>query len=137
MASGGTLAAHEFKPPALSERLLNFGAAVLKLTRKLHKDGIDYHLVRQIVKSATSAGANYQEACAAESRADFIHKLQISLKELNETHYWLQLIGKGYDSISTRELTIATQENKELCAIIAQSIITAKTRSVSAKLSHR
>ena len=64
----------------LSERLLNFGADIITMARTLRSDAMEYHLAKQIVRSATSAGANYQEACAAESRADFVHKLQISLK---------------------------------------------------------
>jgi four helix bundle protein len=82
------------------------------------------------VRSATSAGANYEEACSGESRADFIHKLQIGLKELNETLYWLRLIEKS--QINTNPVIRSMiEENKELCAIFARSVLTAKTRSPS------
>jgi four helix bundle protein len=112
----------------LSDRLLNFSAAVIKLARILRKGPVDNHLARQLVRSATSAGANYEEACSGESRADFIHKLQISLKELNETLYWLRLIDKSQIN-STPEIRTLIQENKELCAIVARSVLTAKNRS--------
>ena len=114
----------------LSKRFLGFAAMVIRMVRSLRKDAIDFHIAKQVIRSATSAGANYQEACAAESRADFIHKLQISLKELNETLYWLHLMELISDSSSIRNLPVAIQENKELGAIIGKSIVTAKTSSV-------
>jgi len=112
----------------LSERLLNFGASVIKLTRSLRKGPVDNHVARQLLRSATSAGANYEEACSGESRADFIHKLQIALKELNETLYWLKLIDRSQIN-SSSEIATMIQENKELCAIVARSVLTAKNRS--------
>ena len=121
----------------LSERLLNFGGAVIRVTRRLKRDQIDFHIVRQVTRSATSSGANYQEACGAESRADFIHKLQLSLKELYETLYWLRLISKVCDLTSIPNLPMIIQENKELCAIIAKSVITAKERLRTTKLAGR
>ena len=114
----------------LSKRFLGFAAMVIRMVRSLRKDAIDFHIAKQVIRSATSAGANYQEACAAESRADFVHKLQISLKELNETLYWLHLMELISDSSSIRNLPVAIQENKELGAIIGKSIVTAKTSSV-------
>lgn len=113
----------------LSERLLNFSAGVIRLARALRRGPVDNHLARQIVRSATSAGANYEEACSGESRADFIHKLQIALKELNETLYWLRLIDKSSQIKSNEELKALTKENKELCAILARSVLTAKNRA--------
>ncbi|MBW2003386.1 MAG: four helix bundle protein [Deltaproteobacteria bacterium] len=77
--------------------------------------------------SSTSAGANYEEACGAESRADFIHKLQIALKELRETIYWLRLIKKS-KLVSSVTLEMLIQEAKELANIIAKSIITARKK---------
>jgi four helix bundle protein len=110
----------------LSERLLNFAASIIKFVRSLRKDQINNHLVRQLVRSATSAGANYEEACSAESLADFVHKLQITLKELNETLYWLKLIDKFQVNAGIKSII---QENKELCAIVARSVLTAKNRA--------
>ena len=79
------------------------------------------------MRSSTSAGANYEEAYGAESRADFIHKLQIVLKELRETLYWLRLIKKS-NLVSITTLEVLIQEGKELTNIIAKSIITAKKK---------
>jgi four helix bundle protein len=71
----------------LSERLLDFAASCIKLTVRLNRTAAGKHIAIQLMRSATSSGANYEEACGAESRADFIHKLQLVLKELKESLY--------------------------------------------------
>jgi len=109
----------------LSERLLNFAAEVIKLVVKLNKTAVGRHIGGQLTRASTSAGANYEEACGAESRADFIHKLQIVLKELRESLYWLRLIRKT-NLFSGPALEKIIQEAKELTNIIAKSIVTAK-----------
>ncbi len=78
-----------------STRLLNFAADVIKLTNRLNSSYTAHHLTKQVIRSATSMGANYEEACNAESRNDFVHKLQIVLKESQETLFWLRLIEKS------------------------------------------
>ena len=79
----------------------------------------------QILRSGTATTANYGEARGAESRSDFIHKLRIVLKELNETAVWLQLIDQT--SLLPSEITApVVAENDELCRIIAASIKTAR-----------
>ena len=89
-------------------RELSFGFAlrVVKLCRFLEKEKKEYVLSRQLLKSGTAIGALIREAQQAESRADFIHKLSIALKEANETEYWIDLLyqsqlieKKGYESI--------------------------------------
>lgn len=79
----------------ISERLLNFAGEIIKLIVQLNKNAIGRQISNQLLRSATSGGANYEEACGAESRADFTHKLQIVLKELRETIFWLRLIKKS------------------------------------------
>ena len=115
----------KMKENNLSERLLNFAAEVIKLAVKLNKTAVGPHIAGQLTRASTSAGANYEEACGAESRADFIHKLQIVLKELRESLYWLRLIRKT-SLISGPALEKLIQEGKELTNIIAKSIVTAK-----------
>ncbi|MCH7938438.1 MAG: four helix bundle protein [Candidatus Marinimicrobia bacterium] len=111
----------------ISERLLNFAVGIIKLAPRLNKTAVGRHISGQLTKSGTSSGANYEEACAAESRADFIHKLQIVLKELRETLYWLRLIKKAaLISSNDKNLLGLLQETEELTNIIAKSIITAK-----------
>ncbi len=74
---------------------MNFAVEIVKLAMKLFRTPAERHIGKQITSSGTSAGANYEEACGGESRADFVHKLQIVLKELRETVYWLRVINKA------------------------------------------
>jgi len=67
-------------PGDLSERIETFAAEVIKGIPGIHKTFAGRHIAGQLIRSSTSAGANYEEACGAESRQDFIHKLQIVLK---------------------------------------------------------
>ena len=111
----------------LSERLLDFAADILKLIARLNKTAVGRHIGSQLTRSGTSSGANYEEACGAESRADFIHKLQLVLKELKESRYWLRLIERANLLSGQRESFEALlQEADELTKIIAKSIVTAK-----------
>ncbi len=110
----------------LSERLLDFGVAVLNFLSSLDDNGVARHVSGQLARFATSSGANYEEAQAAESRADFVHKLQIVLKELRETRYWLRLIDKAGLAHNGPNLTTISNEAAELANIIAQPVITAK-----------
>ncbi len=113
----------------LSERLLDFAANIIKLVVRLNKTAVGRHIAGQLTRSGTSAGANYEEACGAESRADFIHKLQIVLKEMREPFYWLQLIKKAPLLLDTDpNLSILLQPTKELTNIIEKSIVTAKKK---------
>jgi len=112
-------------PEQLSERLLDFAARVGKLVDALPKNRLGRHIAGQIVRSGTSPGPNYEEACAAESRADFVHKLSIALKELKETGFWIRLIGKA-GLLPEARLESLRAECTELCKIVGQSIVTAK-----------
>jgi four helix bundle protein len=113
----------------LSERLLNFAAEIIKLALRLNKTAVGRHIGGQLTRSGTSAGANYEEACGAESRADFIHKLQIVLKELRESSYWLRLIRKiEFIPVTYPKFSALLKEAEELTNIIAKSIVTARKR---------
>jgi four helix bundle protein len=111
----------------LSERLLNFAALIIKLVMKLGKTFVGRHIGNQLLHAATSTGANYEEACGAESRADFVHKMQVVLKELRESLFWLKLIDRA-KLLADEILHLALSEADELVKIIAKSIITAKGR---------
>jgi four helix bundle protein len=63
----------------LSDHLLDFATVIVRLTPKFNKGISGRHIGNQMMRSATSCGANYEEACAAESRADFVHKMQVVL----------------------------------------------------------
>ena len=66
----------------LSERLLDFGVQIIKAGEKIGRNYIGRQIFGQLIDSSTSAGANYEEACGAESRSDFVHKLQIVLTSI-------------------------------------------------------
>ena len=76
----------------LEERCAKFGEDIIKFCRKLKYDDITRPIIRQIIRSATSIGANYMEANQASSKKDFKNKIKISQKEANETKHWLRMI---------------------------------------------
>jgi four helix bundle protein len=76
----------------LSDRLWRFAARIGKVVDALPDSRMGRHVAGQLVRCGTAAGPNYDEGCAAESRADFAHKLSIALKELKETRGWLRFI---------------------------------------------
>jgi four helix bundle protein len=110
---------------AISARRLDFAVSVIELVNKLPHTDIGNHIRIQLLKSGTSPGANYEEACGAESRSDFIHKLGVVLKELKESRFWLRVIKKA-DLLPVDQLDPILKECEELCAIVASSIFTAK-----------
>jgi len=112
------------KSQALQNRLVSFASQIVYVASSLPKTQEGSHISKQILRSGTAAAANYGEARGAESRSDFIHKLRIVLKELNETAIWLQLIVES-SLISREKLGTAVTENQELCRIITASIKTA------------
>ena len=105
--------------------MLNFGVNVIKLSTKLNETYAGRHIANQLMRSATSSGANYEEACSAESKADFIHKMQIVLKELRESSYWLRLLHKA-EILTNEEQSSILSETEELIKIVAKSVITSK-----------
>lgn len=80
----------------LEERLINFAVRIMNLCASLPKTPAGRHVAGQILRSGTSPAPNYGEARGAESQADFIHKLRIVLKELNETSIWLRIIERSH-----------------------------------------
>ena len=109
----------------LQERLLNFAVRTIKPLEKMDKNFVGRQIAGQLIRSTSSAGANYEEACGAESRSDFVHKLQIVLKELRESAYWFRLI-KKLELIPAQEVSGVSDECKELSNIIGKSILPAK-----------
>jgi len=98
---------------------------VLEYARRLQRSAASRHIAGQLVRAATSAGANYFEARGAESRADFAHKLQLCLKELRETEYWLRLLERsGQDPGET--LGRLRAECDELVRILVSSVVKTK-----------
>ncbi|MCK6694645.1 MAG: four helix bundle protein [Thermoanaerobaculia bacterium] len=116
----------------LEQRLVEFAVRVIDLAEALPKTFVGKHIGGQIIRSGTSPALNYAEAQAAESMADFVHKMKICLKELRETLVSLKIIlQKGY--FKTERLDPLLKENDELIAIFVKSVNTAKVNSAKGK----
>jgi four helix bundle protein len=109
----------------LEKRLIQFAIDIVKLVGHLPQNFQAKHIANQILRSGTAPAPNYGEARAAESRADFIHKLKIALKELNETAVWLRILRGSFD-VDADLLGQLVGENTELCKIIVASVKTAR-----------
>ena len=109
----------------LEERLIDFVVRVVNLSANLPRTPAGKHIAAQIMRSGTSPAPNYGEARGAESHADFIHKLRIVLKELNETSIWLRVIERS-QMLRKELIADIVGENKELCRIFTASLRTAR-----------
>jgi four helix bundle protein len=98
---------------------------IIRLYRDLPNSGEAQVIGKQILRSGTSIGAQYREACRAKSPADFISKMEGSLQELDETGYWLELLIESGIMTAARLANIR-KENGELTAIFVTSVRTAK-----------
>ena len=104
------------------ERTFRFSVRIVKLCQVLDgRPGVGRTLSRQLLRSGTSIGANVEEAQAGQSRADFLSKYSIALKEARETHYWLRLIA-DCEILAPIRLAEITQECDELVAILTAII---------------
>lgn len=111
----------------IQDRLIDFAVEVIEITSKLPKNPAGRHIAGQLLRSGTSPAPNYAEARAAESTRDFVHKLKIALKELNESKVWLEM-AKRSKLLTEPDLAPLFKEGGELCNIIAASIVTALKR---------
>ena len=104
-------------PRNIQERTFEFAVRIIRLVDRLPRTMAGTQIGRQLVASGTAVGANMQEADAAESKADFIHKAGIALKEAQESHYWLRLVDATLLP-NDAEVKALTQESLELSRII-------------------
>ena len=116
----------EGKGADIEERLLDFAVRVGKAIDALPETRLGRHISGQLVRSGTSPAPNYAEACAAESKKDFIHKLAIVLKELRESSVWIRLIIKS-ELMPEQRLEQLRDECDQLCKIIAKSLVTVRS----------
>jgi len=94
------------------------------LSRAISRDVTGRHIGQQLVRAVTSAGANYEEARRAQSRADFVHKVAVAAKEMGETVYWLRLSLR----LRVRMDPSLADEANQLLAILVASARTARQR---------
>jgi four helix bundle protein len=110
----------------LGDRLIECSIFVIKMEKLLPQSYISKHIYSQLFRSMTSAGANFEESVAAQTKADFIYKTQIVLKELREAHFWIKLISKSEILKESSILKFLNEECKQLVKIFSSSLITAK-----------
>ena len=106
--------------------MIAFGVRIIAVADALPRTPAGKHIAGQLLRAGTSPAPNYAEASSAESRQDFVHKLGIVLKELNETRIWLRMILQA-DLVKPARLEGLLDENTQLCRIIKASIKTARS----------
>ncbi len=102
----------------LEERTLEFGKKIIRLCQQLPKNTINYKLTDQLVRSATSVGANYREANETETKKDFCFRIRICRKESKETFYWLDLLEEANKDFAN-DIAPLKQETGEFVKIFA------------------
>jgi four helix bundle protein len=116
-------------PDDLEERLIDFASRAGKMADALPDTRLGRHVAGQLIRCATSPAPNYSEACAAESRADFIHKLMIALKEKREARCWIRLVIRA--ELLRKDLVAdVLDEATQLARILGASVVTAKTNAI-------
>jgi four helix bundle protein len=112
------------------DRCLKLGIGVYKALAAASRTRSSRDIIDQLIRSGASIGANANEARGAESRADFIHKMGIALKEARETAYWLGFVQQA-GIVSDPTLAELREECDELIAILVKSVTTAKRNAGS------
>ena len=107
----------------IEERLIGFAVRIVNMCNHLPKTQAGGHIGGQLLRSGTAPAAHYAEARGAESTNDFVHKLRLCLKELNESRVWLKIITRSAMQPASK-LGNITQECDELCRILNASIKT-------------
>ena len=115
------------KENVIKTKSFDFSVKIVKLYKSISSDQKKFVISRQLLRSGTSIGAMVRESEQAESRADFIHKLSIALKEANETDYWLDLL-KESDYISDLEHNEMKDDVGELLKLLTKIIKTSKSK---------
>jgi four helix bundle protein len=110
----------------LQDRFIDYAVRIIKLSEALPETKAGKHVSSQILRSGTSPAPNYGEAQSAESKADFVHKIKISLKELRETEIWLKIIVRAQLVKPAALVEPLLQETDELIAILFKSVETAQ-----------
>ncbi|WPJ95229.1 four helix bundle protein [Coraliomargarita algicola] len=116
------------KPQEISERAFQFAVRIVKLCQQLDTSpGVPRTLANQLLRSGTSIGANLEESKGGQSRADFLSKVSISLKEARETQYWLRLLVAA-DIIPENQLEQLLDESSQITAILTTIVKNTKTQ---------
>jgi four helix bundle protein len=117
----------------LEERLVEFAVLIIEIINELPSSKAGNHISGQLLRSGTSPSLNYAESRSAESLKDFIHKLQIALKELRESHVCLRIIDKSKLHENETKISTVLKECDELISIFVKSVQTAHKRKLNQK----
>ena len=115
------------KPNVIAEKSEEFAVRVINLSKYLIAEKKEYIISKQIFRSGTSIGANVSESRNAQSKEDFISKLNIALKEADETAYWLRIL-KRTEFISHDQFSSLNEDVQELISILVSIIKTTKEK---------
>lgn len=110
-------------PYDIRERTFQFAVRVLQAIRQLPDNSATRVVAYQLAKSATSVGANVEEADGAESRRDFVHKISIARKEARESRYWLRVVRAAI--LNNKEFAELERESDEIVRILSAIIVSA------------
>jgi four helix bundle protein len=113
----------------VKEKSFAFAVRVVNLYKYLVSEKKEFVLSKQLLRSGTAIGALIREAEQAESKADFVHKLAIALKEANETEYWLLLL-RATDYLTEKEKESMAFDNTELIKLLTSIINTTRARGL-------
>lgn len=114
------------KQNLILSKTFDFALIIISLYKQLQNER-EYVISKQVLRSATSIGANAEEAIAGQSRKDFIHKMSISLKEARETYYWLRLLDKS--ELTSIDISSHLQKSDEIISILSAIVKTTKSRN--------
>lgn len=117
------------KKQDLKVRLREYALRIIRLYESLPKHGAVHVISHQLLRSGTSPGAQYREACRAKSNADFVSKIEGAFQELDETDYWLELLVHGF-FVSDSKLKLLIDETNELIAMFVSMTLKAKSRKI-------
>lgn len=120
-------------PDELSDRLWAFAARTGKVVDAMPDTRLGRHVANQLVRSGTAAAPNYDEGRVGESRADFVHKVNVALKEMVETRGWLRFIITA-QLLPARRIQVLLDECEQLCRILGKSVSTAKANGQRSRL---
>ena len=109
----------------LLEKVDAYGNRIIRLYKYLKDEKKEFIMSKQLLRSGTSIGANIVESQSAQSSADFIHKLEIALKEAKETHYWLEKLFAG-EYINDVGYQSMSNDNIEIIKLLTSIIVTKK-----------
>jgi len=125
MNDDGEMTTVNGKKNIVREKSFAFSVQIVKLYKLLSEERKEFVMSKQLLRSGTSIGSNIREADNAESKADFIHKMGVAQKEIDETLYWLELL-KETAYITDYEFSSVYSEGEEIIKLVKRILITAK-----------